>query len=69
MKTLRQLLLATCLVLTLGVAAFAGDVETPGSPVPPPPPPAPAPGPDTQSQAPGDSLLDSLTLGLLSELF
>lgn len=40
MKPLKQLLAVTVLVLTLGMSAYAGDMDMPGI-APPPPPPAP----------------------------
>jgi hypothetical protein len=68
MKTLRHLLMATCFVFSLSVVSFAGDIETPGAPVPPPPPAA-AQCPDL-SESVGDSgIWESLTVGLLCQLF
>jgi hypothetical protein len=40
MKHLKQLLAVILLVLTLGISAYAGDMEMPGLTPPPPPPPA-----------------------------
>jgi len=38
MKSLKAICPAAVLALALSVSAFAGDVETPGAPLPPPPP-------------------------------
>jgi hypothetical protein len=37
MKTLKSIIATTLLALTLSIPAFAGDIDTPGAPVPPPP--------------------------------
>ena len=56
MKHFKHFLAIALLVLTLGVPAYAGTMDTPGF-VPPPPPPATAPAPvdtETPTVAPGD---------------
>ena len=43
MKHFKHFLAISLLVLTLGIPAYAGEMDTPGY-VPPPPPPIAAPG-------------------------
>ena len=63
MKHFKHFLAIALPVLTLGVPAYAGIMDTPGYVPPPPPPPAAAPAPDdmrTPAVAPGD--IDTPTL-------
>jgi hypothetical protein len=58
MKQLKQFFAVTLLVLTLGISAYAGDIQMPGVASPPPPSSASAPGdmstPPAAAPAPGD---------------
>ena len=45
MKQLKHFCAVTLLVLTLGIPAYAGDMDTPAVVPPPPPPPSSAPAP------------------------
>ena len=61
MKHFKHFLAIALLVLTLGIPAFAGEMDTPGYVPPPPPPPIAAPGDmETPTVAPGD--IDAPTL-------
>jgi len=69
MRSLKNLLGITLLTLALGTTTLAGDVQTPGSPEPTPSPAPPPAANISQPCGSSDSVWDSLTLGLLSELF
>lgn len=71
MKTLQAICTATILALVLSLPAYAGEIQTPGSPAPTPPPPPSSTMTGDMSEPTGTStdLDDTSTVGFVDLLW